>query len=233
LTLAPAPRFAIYFVPAPETALYRFGAAILGHDCYSGERLAHSADLGMSEAEWEELTREPRTYGFHATLKAPFRLRPEFDQTDLTAAMRRLAASPRPIPTIEPVVDLIAGFVAIVPRAPTPQVQELADDCVISLDHFRLPTTPQERERRLAAGLSARETANLDRFGYPYVGDEFRFHMTLTGRIAPRRQREIHALLKDAFDRTVGSAALPVDRLAVLRQDDPAARFRVIEMLPL
>src|SRR5579863_9985612 len=87
--LALAPRFAIYFVPAPETALYRFGAAILGHDCYSGERLAHPRDLGVSEAEWDKLTRAPRPYGFHATLKAPFRLRPEGEQADLMAEVRR------------------------------------------------------------------------------------------------------------------------------------------------
>jgi hypothetical protein len=230
--LAPAPRFAIYFVPAPETALYRFGAAVLGYDCY-GQEVTPPENLGLSAAEWDELTREPRTYGFHATLKAPFRLRPQFDQADLIAVVRRLAASPRPIPVIAPAVDLIAGFVAIVPRAAAPGIQELADDCVTEIDRFRLPMTPQERERRLTAGLSAQEIANLDRFGYPYVGDAFRFHMTLTGRIAPQRQGAIHALLKDAFARAVGDDLVCVDRLAVLRQDDGAARFRVIEVLKL
>jgi hypothetical protein len=59
--------------------------------------------------------------------------------------------------------------------------------------------------------------------------DEFRFHMTLTGRIAPDRCRAIHALLENARARTVGHGAIAIDRLVVLRQDDPAARFRVIE----
>jgi putative phosphonate metabolism protein len=231
--LASAPRFAIYFVPAAETALYRFGAAILGHDCYSGERLAHPSDLGLSKADWQELTREPRTYGFHATLKAPFRLRPELDQADLIAEVRRLAAAQRSIPTIDPIVGLIAGFAAIVPRKASPALAQFAADCVTALDRFRLPMTPQERSRRLASGLSTPQVAYLDRFGYPYVLDEFRFHMTLTGRIAPERQSAIHALFEHAYLRAVGVGAIAINRLVVLRQDNPAAHFRVIELQKL
>jgi hypothetical protein len=231
--LASAPRFAIYFVPAPETALYRFGAAILGHDCYTGERVAHPGDLGWSEAEWEALTREPRTYGFHATLKAPFRLGPEVELADLIAEVRSLAASARPIPKIEPMVGLIAGFAAIVPRMASPGLAELAADCVTALDRFRLPMKPQERERRLTGGLNATQVAYLDRFGYPYVLDEFRFHMTLTGRIADERRSAVHALLRNAHERSVGPGPIAIDRLVVLRQDDPAARFRVVEVQQL
>jgi putative phosphonate metabolism protein len=227
--LAPAPRFAIYFVPARESALYRFGAAVLGYDGYSGEPVAHPTDLGVSDAAWDELTREPRTYGFHATLKAPFRLRPDLDQAALVEEVRRLAASQRSIPTVEPMVGLIAGFVAIVPRVTSPALQQLAAECVTALDHFRLAMTPPERDRRLTAGLSAPQIAHLDRFGYPYVLDEFRFHMTLSGRVAPERRAAVHALLEGAFARAVGSGAVPIDRLVVMRQDDPAARFRVVE----
>jgi len=232
-TLAPTPRFAIYFVPARETALYRFGSAILGWDCYTGERRAHPADLGVSEAEWGALTQEPRTYGFHATLKPPFRLRPQADQADLIAEVRGLAAAQRPIPTIEPSVELIAGFAAIVPRTASPALAQLAADCVTALDRFRLPMTPQERSRRLAPGLSAPQIAYLDRYGYPYVLDEFRFHMTLTGRLAPERRGAVQALLQNAYARAVGPGAVAIDRLAVLRQDDPASCFRVIEVQKL
>jgi hypothetical protein len=231
-TLASVPRFAIYFVPAPETALYRFGAAILGHDCYTGERVAHPADLALSDTEWEALTREPRTYGFHATLKAPFRLKPVFEQAYLIAEVRQLAAASRSI-KIESMVGLIDGFVAIVPHTAAPDVAQLAADCVTALDRFRLPMTPDERRRRLAAGLRAPQIACLDRFGYPYVLDEFRFHMTLTGRIAGERRSAVHALLQDAYARSVGPGPIAIDRLVVLRQDGAAACFRVIEVMPL
>jgi putative phosphonate metabolism protein len=230
--LVAGPRFAIYFVPAAETALYRFGAAVLGYDCYSGEDVAHPSDLGISETEWIELAQEPRSYGFHATLNAPFRLRPELDQAGLVEHVRTFAASRAPI-AIEPAVGLLAGFVAIVPRVESPALDRLAADCVTAFDRFRLPMTAPERSRRLASGLSGRQIANLDRFGYPYVFEDFRFHMTLTGAIVPERRPAIHALLQAAFARRRGYGAVPIDRLALVRQDDPAARFRVIEHVRL
>jgi putative phosphonate metabolism protein len=231
--LVAGPRFAIYFVPAADTALYRFGAAVLGYDCYTGAPIARLHDVGPSEAEWTELTAEPRTYGFHATLKAPFRLRPEFDQGDLLAEVRTLAASISKIPTLEPAVGLIGGFVAIIPRSASPALDRLAADCVKAFERFRQPMTAQERARRLAAGLSPHQALNLDRWGYPYVFEEFRFHMTLTGRIGPERRASIHALLQNEFARRCGSGSIRLDRLALARQDEPHAQFRVMGSAPV
>ena len=231
--MADGTRFAIYFVPAAESALYRFGAAVLGHNCYNGQEIARPGDLGLSAADWDELTREPRTYGFHATLKPPFRLAGALGQAELVKEARLLASALSAIPLIEPAVESVAGFIAIVPRTASAALDQLAARCVTALDRFRLPLTPQERERRLAAGLSERQIALLDRFGYPYVLEEFRFHMSLTGRIGFARREAVLALLRDAFARAVGYAPVPIDRLAVLRQDDRQARFRVVEQIPL
>jgi hypothetical protein len=65
------PRYAIYFVPAQDTNLYRFGASILGYECYTGEDAPFAGDLEIDPGVWTELTDDPRRYGFHATLKAP------------------------------------------------------------------------------------------------------------------------------------------------------------------
>jgi putative phosphonate metabolism protein len=226
--VAADPRFAIYFVPAAGTALYRFGAAVLGHDCYTGENVERLHDGGLTQAEWAALTAEPRRYGFHATLKAPFRLRPEVDPEDLLASVRKLAASIPTVPTLEPVVGLIGGFVAIVPATQSPAIDRLAADCVTAFERFRLPMTAQERSRRMTAGLSPLEAANLDRFGYPYVFEAFRFHMTLTGRIRPERRAAIHTLLQNAFAKACGHGTIRLDRLALVRQAHPDAAFRVI-----
>jgi putative phosphonate metabolism protein len=226
--LVAGPRFAIYFVPAAGTALYRFGAAVLGYDCYTGEDVARLPDVALTEAEWATLTAEPRTYGFHATLKAPFRLRDEFGHEDVLAEVKTLAASISTVPMLEPAVELIGGFVAIVPRSPSPALERLAASCVTDFERFRLPMTAQERSRRLAAGLSLHQAANLDRWGYPYVFEEFRFHMTLTGRIGSDRRLAIRALLQDKFARACGHGPIRLDRLALVRQDHPNAPFRVI-----
>ena len=34
-------RYAIYFVPAADQPLFRFGRAVLGYDCYTGEETPH------------------------------------------------------------------------------------------------------------------------------------------------------------------------------------------------
>jgi putative phosphonate metabolism protein len=222
------PRFAIYFVPDPDTALYRFGAAVLGYDCYTGQPVEHPHDIGLTETEWAALSAEPCIYGFHATLKAPFRLRGEFGSDDLRVDLKTLAASIPTTPALEPAVGLIGGFIAIVPRTPSPAIDRLAADCVRAFDRFRRPMTADERGRRLDSGLSQHQTANLDRWGYPYVFEEFRFHMTLVGRIEADRRMAIHALLRDAFTRHCGSEPIRLDRLALARQDQPKAPFRVI-----
>jgi Protein of unknown function (DUF1045) len=67
-----------------------------------------------------------------------------------------------------------------VPRRPTPALAALASHCTTSFDVFRAPMTKKERVRRMASHLSPSQMQNLDRWGYPFVFEDFRFHMTLT-----------------------------------------------------
>jgi Protein of unknown function (DUF1045) len=219
-------RYAIYFVPGAGCDLYRFGASVLGYDCYTGKDLPQHG--GFDAPDWAELAREPRRYGFHATLKAPFHLLPSATEADLVAELRRFAAVPRTPATIEPVIRPIGQFVAIVAAEPCPEVDRLAADCVMAFDRFRWPPTPEERRKRLASGLSARQIENIDRWGYPFVFDEFRFHMTLTGPVAADRRGAIIARLQAHFDEINGHRAIVIARLALVRQDDPSAPFRVV-----
>ncbi len=201
---------------------------MLGYDCYTGAPVARPAEAGLSESEWAALIAEPRTYGFHATLKAPFRLRGEFDPDALLGELETIADSVATIPTFEPAVGLIGGFVAILPRTASPALDQLAADCVTGFERFRAPITEPERSKRVAAGLSPRQTANLERWGYPYVFEEFRFHMTLAGQIEPDRRAPIHALLQADFLRLHGPGPVRIDQLALMRQERPAAPFLVV-----
>jgi hypothetical protein len=214
--LATGPRFAIYFVPPAASALYRFGAAVLAYDCYTGESVTGLRAGGLSAADWATLTAEPRTYGFHATLKAPFRLRATLVEADLMVELEQLAASVASAPSFVPMVALIAGFVAIVPQNPAPALDRLAADCVTRFDRFRAPMTAEDNARRTAAGLSEAQITYLERWGYPYVLDEFRFHMTLTGRVPPDRRPEVHGLLREAFAKACGPQPITLDGRASL-----------------
>jgi hypothetical protein len=148
------PRYAIYFVPPACSDLYRFGARLLGYDCYSGEDLGHPPDIGLDARAWEELTHAPRRYGFHATLKAPFRLLTRFSETDLLAEFDRFAALPRVPAAVEPAIRSIEEFIAIVPKSTSAALDRLAADCVTVFDRMRRPLTPQERHKRMVAGAA-------------------------------------------------------------------------------
>jgi hypothetical protein len=222
------PRYTVYFVPHPETTLYRFGAEVLGFDCYAGRDIDHEPDLGMSRPEWSDLTREPRTYGFHATLKAPFHLAPDYVEADLVEAFWTFAAKPQRALSITPSIELLEHFAAIVPRQANPDLDAFANACVSFFDPFRAQMTSHEQARRLQHNISTRQIANIDRWGYPYVFEDFRFHMTLTGPIPQDRRPSILSFLRERFSVRCGETSLPIDHIALLRQDTPTDHFRVI-----
>jgi putative phosphonate metabolism protein len=224
------PRYAIYYAPEPGSTLDHMGSQLLGYDAHRGIALPFPG--GIEFADWRELTQDPRKYGFHATLKAPMPLTPDKDEDQLRAACAAFAAEPRAIPVIEPIVDLISGFIALVPAKPSAALQQLAASCVQAFDPFRAALTEKDRARRNPSKLSPRQVGYLDRWGYPYVFDEFRFHMTLTGRVAPDRAAGIVAMLRARLS-DITREPLAIDRLALFRQDADREPFRIIEHWPL
>ena len=219
------PRFAIYFVPRAETALYRFGAAVLGYDCYTGASLPYPAFTGP---DWPEVTIAPRAYGFHATLKAPICLAEGSSEAELAVEFSRFAAQRRQAPKIALEVCDLEGFVALVPREENAALQSLAADCVSHFDRFRAPLTPEDLLRRRKGGLTARQDAFLMRWGYPYVFEEFRFHMTLTGQVGTVRRPDILRSLRAWFAQQCKDDTVTVDHLALARQNKPPEPFQVV-----
>jgi Protein of unknown function (DUF1045) len=134
---------------------------------------------------------------------------------------------------LTPAVRMLGGFAAVVPAAASPALDELAAKCTTIFDAFRAPMTAQERARRVASGLNQGQVANLDRWGYPYVFSDFRFHMTLTGRIDAKRRDDVLAMLQKAFSRACKDRALAIERISLVRQNDENSPFRVIEQATL
>jgi putative phosphonate metabolism protein len=226
------PRYAIYYVPARDSVLDRFGAQLLGYDAWTGATLLFPDFATQTATDWQELTQDPRKYGFHATLKAPMSLASGNTEAELLAACSAFAEKPRVIPVITPVIDAISGFIAVVPSARSRELEQLAADCVIELDRFRAPMTPEDRSRRNPSNLTPRQSELLDRWGYPYVMEEFRFHMTLTGRLDAARRAPVLALLQRRFS-DLDITQFAIDRIALFRQDDTNSRFRIISQWPL
>jgi putative phosphonate metabolism protein len=219
------PRYAIYYVPAADDPLYRLGARLLGYDGYDGAALEFPAAVLQRVQDWETITTDPRKYGFHATLKAPFALAPGRSEVELLKAFAGFAAPPTP--RIPLVVNAISSFIAVIPATPSAELSALAQTCVETFDAFRAPLTEHDRARRNPARLTDRQRAYLERWGYPYVADEFRFHMTLSGSLPRERHDELVPMLRGLFA-TIIAAPRAIDRVALCRQDSPTSRFRTI-----
>ena len=226
------PRYAIYYAAAAGSDLEHFGARLLGYDAGRGEDLPFPDEVLQAAPDWRDLTSDPRKYGFHATLKAPLPLAPGKTEAELLAACASFADTPRSIPVIRPLIDSISGFIAVVPSGYSPELERLAADCVREFDGFRAPLTPQDRARRNPSALTPRQREYLDSWGYPYVMEDFRFHMTLTGRLESGRREPILAMLRERFA-TLGLATLAIDRIALFRQDDAGSRFRILDQFVL
>ena len=172
-------RFAIYYVP-PAGPLADFGASWLGWDVMRGCEVPQP-DMH----DLHDITMTPRKYGFHGTLKSPFRLRGGRTVAELEQATAQLAKGTAAAACEGLEVKALGRFLALTPRGDTAALQRVAADCVRELDGFRAAANTAELARRRTRALSARQDALLLEWGYPYVMEEFKFHLTLSGR-APR-----------------------------------------------
>jgi putative phosphonate metabolism protein len=221
------PRYAIYYLPSADTVLYRFGAAMVGYDAFEAKDLDHPPQALQAFGDWHALTADPRKYGFHATLKAPFLLADSKSEASLCKAFDRFAETSREVPTIAPVVRAIGSFIAVVPDDAVEPLARLADACVTAFEPFRAPLTEYDRQRRLKSPLTPRQIEHLHRWGYPYVFEEFRFHMTLTGSLPAEKRGSVVQFLQDEFAK-LGLGAVNVGHVALLKQESSEARFVVL-----
>lgn len=225
-------RYALYYAPGPGTPLAAFGASWLGRDADTGNAVAQPSLPGLAPEVLFELTREPRRYGFHATLKPPFALAGGATEAGLLAAVASFARSQAAFAL--PPLELISldGFLALVPTAPSPPLDGLARDCVVAFDDFRALPGAAELARRRQAGLSLRQEGLLARWGYPYVLDEYRCHLTLTRRLRPEEAAILRPALEPLAAPLCREPAV-IDALSVFRELSPGAPLTVLARFPL
>jgi putative phosphonate metabolism protein len=221
-------RYAVYFAPHPTSALAAFGRSVLGRDAEKGgTKAAWNPRLVAAFPGWSEMVDEPARYGFHATLKAPFELAESRAETDLIASVEDVAAAIEPVPLGELDIVQLGPFIAMVPDAAGQEsARKIADVAVQELEHLRRPLSQADRERRLRASLTDRQVANLDGWGYPYVFENFRFHMTLTGRLEPQRADAVCQALNEIYRLVRGEVWL--DAICVFKQSSRDDDFHVL-----
>ncbi len=217
-------RHALYFAPEDGTALAAFGWSWLGRE-------PHSAECRLLADGRRDLVAAPRLYGFHATLKPPFRLAAGRGEAELIEAVAAFAAARMPF--VEPplVLAALGGFLALRPATAAPRIHALADDCVRAFDRFRAVPSAAETAKRGAVPLTERQRVLLERWGYPYVFEEYRFHMTLTGTLA---EGERAAAMARIAPLAAGALAEPVDfrSLCLFRQEAAGQPFVLAARFP-
>lgn len=227
------PRYALYYAPRADESLAATASQWLGYNAESGQPRPQPRLPGFLPERLAELTADPRLYGFHGTLKAPIALADDASERDFLDAVGRFAALRRPFAVPSMRLDELGSFIALVPDERCEELQDLADNCVIEFDEFRRPAGDEEVARRRTAGLSPRQDELLVRWGYPYVLEQWRFHLTLTGKVADGGERAaLTAALRSRFASFL-DRPLQVRDLCVFRQPGPGRPFSVLARFKL
>ena len=220
-------RVALYYAPLPNDPLTSLSASWLGRDPITSAPIPQPKITNIAE-----ITKEPRNYGFHATLKPPMRLTSGTDWNDFQNAVQTTAATIAPFDLPPLAVTDLRGFLALRETAPCPPLQALADACVEQLDAFREPPSDEELTRRRKANLSPEQDAMLTRWGYPYVFGTWFFHMTLTRRLSDAEKSTILPAAEAWF---APALAIPrrVEDICIFTQSTPTAAFTLSQRIKL
>lgn len=219
------PRYAVYFAPAHSSPWWAFGAHWLGRDEQDDTALAQPTLAQITPEDLCQHTAQPRRYGFHATLKAPFSLRGEHTASDLTARLKQLADTLKPVPLGPLQVATLGDFMALTPAVAADELMTLATACVTGLDDLRAPLTDADLARRHINHLSAREQALLQLYGYPYVLERFRFHFTLSGPVTPLVAQHVQQAVAAPVAQLNDTQPLVLDRLCLFVEPAPGQPF--------
>jgi putative phosphonate metabolism protein len=225
-------RYAIYYAPRQGEPLARFARAWLGRDPEANVSCPRIESSEITPQRLAEITSDPAHYGFHGTLKPPFRLDKGMTEADFLSQVLVFAADYKPIQIERMRLKKIGSFLALVPGERSDELNDLAADCVRSFDHYRRPLTEKDLESRRAAGLSKRQDKLLVKWGYPYVLDQFRFHLTLTGLLDKPERKVVRRLLNELTGPLCDQPLLVRD-LTVFVQEDRSASFHILARFPL
>lgn len=223
-------RYAMYFSPAANSELEQFGQSVL---CRSATRArqTNASSAFPDQARWLKITAQPAHYGFHATLKAPFELKRSNTLDNLTTAVTAFAMTQSPIELTSLYPRELGGFMALTLEYELESLSSFALNCVKSFESFRKTLSDEDIQRRKLQGLSSRQESLLLEYGYPYVADEFRFHMTLSSKLK-EHDKDYKAWAISEYNRLISKTPV-LDKIAVFSQTDRQTPFVQLAEFPL
>ncbi|MCJ2165280.1 MULTISPECIES: DUF1045 domain-containing protein [unclassified Pseudodesulfovibrio] len=219
-------RYAVYYAPEQGSELERFGAAWLGRNP-DGKPVAQPSPPGLDHEALSDLTATPRHYGFHGTLVPPMALGGGCTRQEFIGYIEALARTQEPFEMAPLSVRPIGSFLALVPEDQA-GLAHLAEAALRALHPFRAPPLSAEKKARRAKGLTGNQERLLEMWGYPYVLEEFRFHVTLTGHVEEEARRAELFDIVTRYAIGVTGRPWPVRELCVFHQHDRQAPFTLM-----
>jgi putative phosphonate metabolism protein len=226
-------RYAIYFAADADAPLMQLGNTWLGRDPFTGSRLQQPSIPGLDPARFEDLTTSPRRYGFHGTLKAPFSLAKDATEDALIAACTGFAKTVSPFDLKGLSVNQLGKFLALTPTQAEPDLEAFASVCVRQFEPFRAPLSAEDLDRRRQANLTPKQDAYVEAWGYPYVFDEFRFHMTLSNKLESDEEASLLARTAETHFEAVTATTLTCRHFGLYVEPERGAAFDVHRIFEL
>jgi len=218
-----SPRYAISYTPPPTSPLARFGAGVLGYDCFERTSVPHLPLDRIGPSLLALATLDVRRYGFHARLVEPFCLH-NCGEDEIVAALDSFSRAHAPLPVGPLQIVAIGPVLTLVPAQTDPGLGAFASACLTAFDRYRVPLAAGKPERSLAGGSTMGECDPLDRAGSADCG---RFRMALTGPLPASEVELFTTLLSNAFAPMSGDC-VEIDAVSLMRQDDLADCFFVL-----
>lgn len=177
------------------------------------------------------MTQHPRRYGWHATLKAPFRLKKDLSVETLLAELQQLSheLTVFELPLLE--VKRLKNFLALAPLENQRGIEKIAaaaQQCVEHLSPCAESLTASEIAYRNESRLSEREQVLLQQWGYPYVKELYQFHFTLSDGLDTSSALEIHELTLAAKAWFDFAQPLRFDRIALFVEESKGQDFKFL-----
>ena len=176
-------RYAIYYAPIENCGLDVFGKCLLGWDPYKGEEITNSYPPKLPNLQkFSRFVLTPKQYGFHGTIKAPFRLKDGYTYNDLENKVCEISKQIHSFYIDKLIIKKLGNFIALIPTNNL-KVNDVSNKFVEGLDYLRDELSENEIKKRNPIKLTSRQKKMLFKWGYPYVFNEFKFHLTLTSKL--------------------------------------------------
>jgi len=222
-------RFAIYYAPARASGWWDAGSIWLARDAESDTSLDPHDAPALSQP-LAQLTTAPRRYGWHGTLVAPFHLAEHVTVADLLDVSESWAQTQMPF-ALPVEAATLGDFVALRPATPSgeEQMRALAADALRTFTPLRVAPSRADIAKRMEAPLTERQRELLVEWGYPYVLDEFRFHMTVSNSLDNAADRA--AIVEWWHREAQRLGPLTIDGAAIFVEPAPGEPFMLWQRL--